>query len=120
MFNINNGGNSIIDNGQTSTQFRYGTTQDTYIIFNIAIAIDAFVPSTTGELTVSAIDGDTSVTQPYTIDPGEIVEYSLNISNNGSEALTDVMLTIPLPNTGMFVPGKVNLLSGCKIRFHPG
>ncbi|MFD2823429.1 hypothetical protein ACFS5M_07085, partial [Lacinutrix iliipiscaria] len=108
MFNINNAGNLIIDNGDTSTRFRFGTTQDTYIIFNIAMAIDAFVPSTVGALMVNSIDGDMSVTQPYSMNPGEVVEYSLDISNNGSEALTDVMLTIPLPNTGMFIPGSIN------------
>lgn len=44
MFYIDNPDNSIITNNQTSTTFKYGTTQDTYIIYCIAMAVDAYRP----------------------------------------------------------------------------
>src|SRR5690606_39190637 len=36
--------NFIIGNNATSTTFRYGSTQDTYIIYNLVFAVDAYVP----------------------------------------------------------------------------
>ena len=44
MFNVPNTSNSVIGNNQTSTNFRYGTGGDTYAIFSIAMAVDAYVP----------------------------------------------------------------------------
>src|SRR5690606_7493519 len=51
MFNISNPGNTVVTNNQTSTRFQYGSTQDTYIIFCIAMAVDAYIPDV--ELVVS-------------------------------------------------------------------
>jgi len=45
------------------------------------------------------------------MNPGEVVNYSLDITNNGSEALTDVILAIPLPNTGVFNIGSITIIN---------
>src|SRR5690606_38967551 len=44
MFELNNSAKNFIKNSDTSTRFKYGTTQDTYIIPFIAMAIDAYIP----------------------------------------------------------------------------
>src|SRR5690606_33951672 len=43
-FDLPNSGNNIIPNNATSTTFRFGSNQDTYSIFNIVFAVDAYVP----------------------------------------------------------------------------
>ncbi|MBU2940099.1 hypothetical protein KO494_11170, partial [Lacinutrix sp. C3R15] len=107
MFYIDNTDNDIIDNGATNTSFRYGSIQDTYIIFNIAMAIDAFVPSIDGQIDINNIAGDNTVTEPYTINPGETVQFDIDIYNNGNEALEDFLIQIPIPDAGLFVPGSI-------------
>lgn len=58
----------MIGNGQTSTNFRYGTNGDTYSIFAIAMSVDAYVPEVEGVITTTTINGSPA-TQPYTIQP---------------------------------------------------
>lgn len=107
MFYLDNTNNSIIDNSDTSTSLRYGTVGDSYVIYNIVMAIDAFVPSIDAELDVVSINGDTNISQPYSINPGEAIEYSVKISNNGNEDLTNFNITIPFPETGDFTPASI-------------
>jgi hypothetical protein len=57
MFNLPNTNNSIIANNQTTTTFRYGTTQDTYIIFSIVFAVDAYQPDIVGINSLETING---------------------------------------------------------------
>ncbi|MBQ0786690.1 MAG: hypothetical protein KBT69_04265, partial [Oceanihabitans sp.] len=107
MFYIDNTNNDIIDNGATNTSFRYGSTQDTYIIFNIAMAIDAFVPSIDGQISINNINGDNTIVEPYTINPGETAQFDIDIHNNGNEALENFLIQIPVPETAIFVPGSI-------------
>src|SRR5690606_22998462 len=52
IFDLDNSNNSLIGNNQTSTRFEYGSTQDTYIIFNITFAVDAYIPESEGLLSL--------------------------------------------------------------------
>ncbi|MBK6347379.1 MAG: hypothetical protein IPF68_15895 [Bacteroidales bacterium] len=101
MFNIPNDNNSIITNNQTSTTFRYGTTGDTYIIFCIAMSVDAYRPEVEGLLTVTEIN-NVPYTTSATADPGDILEYTVDIRNIGSESINNGLLVIPLPYTAEF------------------
>ncbi|MHC1776257.1 MAG: hypothetical protein AB9834_12700 [Lentimicrobium sp.] len=101
MFNIPNNNNSIITNNQTSTTFRYGTTGDTYIIFCIAMSVDAYRPEVEGLLTVTEIN-NVPYTTSASADPGDIIEYTVDIRNIGSESINDGLLVIPLPYTAEF------------------
>ena len=109
MFNIPNTGNAVITNNQTSTRFRYGTTQDTYVIFNLTMSVDAYVPETEGMLSIISIGGvpfnpgDLSSAQP-----GQEVEFGINIKNLGTEAVNNFKLVIPIPFTSTYVPGSLN------------
>ncbi|MGA9590507.1 MAG: hypothetical protein WBV11_11810, partial [Salegentibacter sp.] len=89
MFNIPNANNSVITNNQTSTTFRYGSTQDTYIIFSLAMSVDAYQPKIEGKSSVVSIDG-----VPYSskmkIEPGKNVTYKVELRNNGTEDLQNV------------------------------
>ena len=109
MFDIPNANNSVITNSQTSTRFRYGTTQDTFVIFNITMSVDAYIPEIEGLLSVQNIGG-VPVTSggPYNAQPGQEVEFGVEIKNLGTEAVNNYKLVIPIPFTSTFVPGSLN------------
>uniref|UniRef100_UPI00227C1AC1 hypothetical protein n=1 Tax=Algoriphagus sp. PAP.12 TaxID=2996678 RepID=UPI00227C1AC1 len=101
MWNIDNSGNSIIANSQTSTRFKYGTTQDLYAIYFVAFAVDAYIPDVTGLQILNSIDGNSPGPTP-TVLPGGVLEYQVEIRNQGTEAVNDVQIVIPLPYTASF------------------
>ncbi|MDX9726876.1 MAG: hypothetical protein RBT38_10860, partial [Bacteroidales bacterium] len=104
MFYIDNPDNSIITNNQTSTTFKYGTTQDTYIIYCIAMAVDAYRPEIEGLNTVVEVNGNPySYSEPATaVYPNDIIEYTVDIANLGSESINNGRLLIPIPYTVEF------------------
>ena len=115
MFNIPNSSNSVITNNQTSTKFQYGSTQDTYIIFCIAMAVDAYVPDVAALLTTQSINGIPVGGGSLTVQPGQDMTYKLQLKNLGTEAVNNLKLTLPIPYTAKFTTG-----SGVKkINFTP-
>lgn len=95
---LNNTGNTIIDNEQTSTRFRFGTNQDLYVIYSIVFGVDAYVPEVLGENTVAA-GGSIQPSNGDTLVPGDDFEFDLKLYNFGTEAINDVRIEIPLPLT---------------------
>jgi uncharacterized repeat protein (TIGR01451 family) len=102
MFTIPNTDNTLIDNNDTSTTFRYGSTQDTYIIFCIAMAVDAYRPEPEALNLVSTINGNPPGA-PLTAEPGQNIVYTLEIRNKGEEAMHDVEVVIPMPYSASYV-----------------
>lgn len=105
MWNVPNPDNSIIANGQTSTTFRYGSNEDTYSIYSIAFSVDAYVPEIQGFNQIESINGQTPGAEP-TAQPGEEIEYSLEIKNLGTEHVQDGKVIIPIPFTATFVSAR--------------
>ena len=98
MFNIDNTNNGIITNNQTQVTFNYGSTDDTYVIFNVTFSVDSYVPEITGVITNTSINGNPNPV-PIIIEPGQFAEYKLEIKNAGTEATNNTVVTIPLPDT---------------------
>ncbi|MBU2062573.1 MAG: hypothetical protein KKH44_12085, partial [Bacteroidetes bacterium] len=103
MFNVPNANNAVIGNSQTSTTFRYGSTQDTYVIFAIAMAIDAYVPKIESQISLEVLNGNKNPTVPYSIKPGQEMDYKVDIKNLGTEALSDTKIVIPIPINTTYV-----------------
>ena len=85
--------NYIIGNGQTSTTFKYGSTQDTYIIYNLVFAVDAYVPETEvlGQITPTAgVDIND-------LQPNDEVTLTADIFNYGTDAINNGNLQITIP-----------------------
>ncbi|RVT77498.1 hypothetical protein EOD40_06760 [Flavobacterium sufflavum] len=104
MFTIPNTGNTVIGNNQTSTTFRFGSTYEVYTIFGFAMSVDAYIPDPEGLITVNSIN---NVTNPTVLNalPGQAINYSLSITNQGTEATNNTVVSIPIPSTAIFGTG---------------
>lgn len=104
MFTIPNTGNSVIGNNQTSTTFRFGSTYEVYTIFGFAMSVDSYVPDPEGLISVTSIN---NVPNPpvLNVSPGQSINYSLNITNEGTEATNNTIISIPIPATAIFNAG---------------
>ncbi|MBC5841314.1 T9SS type A sorting domain-containing protein [Flavobacterium sp. F-380] len=109
MFEINNPGNSVLGNNQTSTTFRYGTVGELYAIFGLAMSVETYVPEPEAFMGVTSIDGNTNPPLPYTVTPGKNITYTLNIKNKGTEAINSTVIRIPISNTINFEVGSITI-----------
>ncbi len=105
MFNVDNPNNSVIGNNQTSANFKFGTQGDTYSIFAIGIAVDSYVPKIESILTVSAINNVTTISEPYTVLPGQEIRCNLDIKNLSTESLQNSKFVIPIPFNASYIDG---------------
>ncbi|KAB1153548.1 gliding motility-associated C-terminal domain-containing protein, partial [Flavobacterium luteum] len=104
MFTVPNNGNFVIGNNQTSTTFKYGTSGDTYSIFAIALAVDAYIPESEAVLTATTINNVPAI-KPFTSLPGQEIGCRINIRNLGTEPIESYKLIIPIPYNTTYVPG---------------
>jgi len=106
MFTIPNANNSVIGNNQTSTTFRFGSTYEVFTIFGFAMSVDAYIPEPKGLISVNSIN---NITNPPVLNalPGQSINYSLNITNEGTEATNNTIITIPIPATAIFHTGTI-------------
>jgi uncharacterized repeat protein (TIGR01451 family) len=111
MFTIPNANNEVITNGQTSTTFRYSSTQDTYIIYSICMAVDAYEPSVEGFLSLLNVNGTTSSNPNITVNPGDTVQYKIQIRNKGNEQVNNVRIEIPLPYAAITYLGSTTVVN---------
>lgn len=86
--------NFIIGNNQTSTTFKYGSTQDTYIIYNLVFAVDAYIPDVEG---VNKVVTTSTSADIENLQPGDEVTYTLDIYNYGSDAIQNGNIDITIP-----------------------
>lgn len=115
MFEINNPGNSVLGNNQTSTTFRYGTVGELYAIFGLAMSVETYVPEPEAFMGVTSIDGNTNPPLPYTVTPGKNITYTLNIKNKGTEAINNTIVRIPISNTINFEVGSITITKAADV-----
>ncbi|MDL2314665.1 Ig-like domain-containing protein, partial [Bacteroidales bacterium OttesenSCG-928-C19] len=101
VLEVPNTDKSFVRNNQTSTRFRYGSGGDTYIIYCLVVGIDAYIPEPEIMNAVYKINGSTPT--GYTVLPGGEIEYTVEISNKGTEVVDSVILNIPIPYTAKYV-----------------
>lgn len=112
-FDIQNTGNSIIANNQTQTTFRYGsdgggtTNRDTYVIYNIVFAVDAYVPNLEGvnlpdqivtEDLGTLINPSQIAYRMNNLQPGDEITMKMNVYNYGNENILNSRIDIDIPD----------------------
>ncbi|MDD4148925.1 MAG: HYR domain-containing protein [Bacteroidales bacterium] len=110
MFDIPNSGNSVITNNQTSAQFRYGTTQDTYTIFMMAMSVDAYIPTPEAQTTIQSINAVPYLTgDPLVAQPGNEIEITIDVKNKGTEPIDNAKLIVPIPFASSYVSSSAQI-----------
>ncbi|SHN21939.1 gliding motility-associated C-terminal domain-containing protein [Cyclobacterium lianum] len=110
VFEIDNKGNAIIGNNQSNTQFRYGSTWDVYVIYNITMAIDATDVEVETFHELLSVNGN-EVNGPKTnIFPGDELKIRATVRNRGDVTIDHSRIEIPLPDGLLFLDASPNLL----------
>lgn len=103
---------AALTNNQTSTKFRYGTNQDTYIIPCIAMAVDAYVPDLQAFISIGSINGEPYGGTNIEALPNGEMEYTLDLKNPGNERILNAAINIPIPYTSKFVSSSATYYAG--------
>ncbi|MCF4101436.1 DUF11 domain-containing protein, partial [Gillisia sp. M10.2A] len=104
VLTIPNSDKSIIGNNQNFAKFRYGSTQDTYVIFNMVMSVDAYQPNIEGVSSVQSIQNNNTPTSTTEALPGDIITYKVQLKNKGNEPIKNTKLIIPVPYNVSYVP----------------
>ncbi|HNQ26804.1 MAG TPA: hypothetical protein PKL92_02685, partial [Aquaticitalea sp.] len=96
VFNLNNPGNSIIGNNQSSATIRMTSNQETYGLFLLGLAIDVYAPNF-DPILLQATSGSNPA------NPGDTMGFSFNIQNNGNDNAANVSVSTTLPPQVEFV-----------------
>ncbi len=97
----------LISNGDTTANLTFGMTGDWYYPGVLTFAIDIHDPVLEGQVVKSYIDLNGGG-----INPGDIIEFQIQITNIGDELATNVVLTDPIPPNTTYVPGSMEIIAG--------
>jgi uncharacterized repeat protein (TIGR01451 family) len=100
----------ILPNGATSATVDFvATSGDTYFTDVLTFSTDVFQPDYTSAngftKSVSDLNGGSTL-------PGDILEYTLAMTNTGNDIATGVVLTDAIPANTTYVPGSLAIVSG--------
>ncbi len=101
MITLDNENNSILENEQTSSSFRFGTSQDLYVPFCFVFGCDAYIPdahvvSAVMESDAAQYDANLNM---WVTHPGDTVTFTMKMYNYDDEDIRDVEIRLPLPVT---------------------
>jgi clumping factor A len=92
--------------GQTSAAIQANSTGDVYYLGSFITSISTFLPDfTSSEKVVEDVNGGT-------VQPGDQLRYTINVTNSGNDASVDTVLVDSLPVGVTYVPDTIEILSG--------
>lgn len=95
----------LIPNGATSASIGLVTGGESYYPGVVTAAIDLFAPTLTSQKTVTDLDGGL-------VEPGDVLEYGITLTNTGLDAAVGVRLTDPIPPNTTYEPGSLAIAAG--------
>lgn len=95
-----------LDPGQTSAEVLALTNGDRFVLSGLVLSVETALPDLQRS-TQSVLD----VNGPP-LRPGDELEYTVDVRNDGTGAALGVTLTEPLPEAVEYVPGTLQILSG--------
>tara|TARA_R110000868_G_scaffold101706_2_gene280025 strand:- start:45203 stop:48160 length:2958 start_codon:yes stop_codon:yes gene_type:complete len=110
VFELDNQGNRLIQNNQTSTKFQYGSDWDVYVIYNITMAIDANDVKAETMHEFLTKNGEPVENEIPEVNPGDTLEILTTIKNKGDIAIDKTRIEIPLPQWVGFLNAEPNLI----------
>jgi uncharacterized repeat protein (TIGR01451 family) len=96
-------GTGLLANGQESTTLRLATSGDGFAPNGVSFATDLYAPSLNVAKSVVPA-GDAHV--------GDVLTYTVNVTNTGLDAATNTVLTDAIPDGTTYDPGSLRVLTG--------
>jgi uncharacterized repeat protein (TIGR01451 family) len=97
----------ILPNGATGATFQLQTTQDQYFPGVVTTAINLYAPQVVATKTETDL---TNTSGP--VQPGDVIQYSVAVSNTGQDSAKNVVLTDLIPANTQYVAGTLQIVSG--------
>ena len=101
-FIMENPNNSLITNNQTQTEFRFTTIRDVFLPICFVMGVDAYSPDAEAISSVMNLGDNVEFDDElgvYTIEPGDTINFIVDVKNIDTEDILDAKLEIPLPKT---------------------
>ncbi|HEX8140511.1 MAG TPA: isopeptide-forming domain-containing fimbrial protein [Pyrinomonadaceae bacterium] len=99
--------NTALGNSATSVRLTFNSTGDLYFPGVLAFAVDVFRPQVEGNITKTVTDLNGG-----SVNPGDELEYTINVSNTGNDGATSSVVTDPIPANTTYVAGSLQITSG--------
>ncbi len=96
---------NLIANGATGATVTLSTSGDTYFPIAVTTAIDLYAPNVSANKSANDLNGGQLV-------PGDVIEYTITVSNSGQDPAANVVLSDPIPAGTSYVPGSLRVVSG--------
>lgn len=94
--------NGIIPNGATSATLTATTSSEVYYPQVLSLATQVYAPDIAMTKTVTDVNGGT-------VERGDVLEYAITSTNNGSDAAIGTRLRDPVPGSTDLVPGSITV-----------
>ena len=99
--------NTTLGNGATSVRLTFNSTQDLYYPGVLTFAVDVFRPQVDGNITKSVTDVNGGG-----VNPGDVLEYSITVSNTGNDGASNNVLRDTIPSNTTYVAGSMQITAG--------
>ncbi|EYF07083.1 isopeptide-forming domain-containing fimbrial protein [Chondromyces apiculatus] len=97
---------SLVEAGQTSAPIQATTTQDVYLLGGFVTSISTFKPDfSSSNKTAVDLNGGALL-------PGDVIEYTVHVANEGNDTSINTVLTDALPSGVTYVPGSLAIATG--------
>ena len=96
---------NVLPNGTTNACLRLKTNGDQYFPDAVTTAIELPAPLLVATKTGVDLNGGT-------LNPGDTIEYTITIQNNGDDIATDVVMVDPVPSQLTYTPGTIIVSAG--------
>lgn len=102
--------NTVLGNGATSVRLTFSSTQDLYYPGVLTFAVDVFRPQVEGNITKTVADPNGG-----SVNPGDVLEYTIIVSNTGSDGASNNVLRDTIPSNTTYVAGSMQITAGANI-----
>lgn len=105
IFSPNNASMNYIGNNATNATIRISTNSETILTSVVTSAIDIYEPDLRASVTYQDLNGGT-------VEPGDVLEYTIVSKNIGSDVSLGTILTDTLDQRLQYIPGTISITSG--------
>ncbi|WP_028377806.1 Calx-beta domain-containing protein [Leeuwenhoekiella sp. MAR_2009_132] len=114
VFTLNNPNNSLLGNDQTSTILRLTSTQETYSLYMVGLAVEVYEP----ELSPLLLTTNLGAQNELIID--QTVRATFQVKNFGNDDMKNLSISYVVPSSVNYVPNASLLPAGVTVNYVAG